>query len=88
MNKINPNTITVLLISVFLTSCISSAKFYTPNRNPLPLFKNKGDLYIDLSTNLFSTIDITAGYAIVDGLAAYAGYGTAKLNQTTDGQIG
>jgi len=34
-----------ILSFIFLTSC--RARFYTPNRNPVPLFKNKGDLYLD-----------------------------------------
>jgi hypothetical protein len=43
----------------------------------VPLFKNKGDLYIDASTNFVKKADLTAGYAIMDGLGAYVGYSGA-----------
>jgi hypothetical protein len=72
----------VLTAPSLLSSC--KAFFYTPNRNPVPLFKNAGDVYIDASTNLIRKYDITAGYAIVDGLGAYAGYSGARLRNTTN----
>ncbi len=70
-----------LIIIALLSSC--KARFYTPNRNPVPLFKNKGDVYLDASTNLANKYDITAGYAVSNNIGAYVGYGGAKENSST-----
>lgn len=69
-------------LSSILTSC--KARFYTPNRNPIPLFKEKGDLYADVSTDLATKGDITVGYAITDYLGCYAGYGGARVTTVND----
>ena len=75
-----------ILSFILLTSC--RARFYTPNRNPVPLFKNKGDLYLDGSTNLRNKYDLTAGYAIIDGLAGYVGYGGSTLKTSSTDSVG
>lgn len=67
---------------IILSSC--KAKFYKPNHNPVPLFKNKGDIYVDASTDLAQKFDATAGYAITNGLGAYVGYGGARSSNTYD----
>lgn len=71
----------MMLIIVLFTSC--RAKFYTPNRNQIPLFEESGDLYVDVSTNLVTKADFTAGLAITDYLGAYGSYSTAKQTNTT-----
>ncbi len=62
----------VMIISLLLSSC--APQFYSPVRNPTPLFKNKGDIYIDASVKPESNGEITAGYAITNNFAAYAGF--------------
>lgn len=74
--KIYTSAVLFVLLTCLLTSC--RAIFYTPNRNPVPLFKNKGDIYIDASTNLANKVDLTAGYAISNNLAGYIGFGGAR----------
>ncbi len=76
MKKTTSFLLPIVIISISLASC--RAIFYTPNRNPVPLFKEKGDLYIDASTNMANKGDLTIGYAITDGLAGYAGFGLAQ----------
>jgi hypothetical protein len=81
--KTSFNVILILALPFLLASC--KATFYTPNRNPVPLFKKKGDLYIDASTNFVKKADLTVGYAIIEGIGAYAGYsGAYGLQDITD----
>jgi hypothetical protein len=68
--------------AVCLSSC--RARFYTPNRNPVPFFKEKGDVYVDGSTNIFNKYDLTLGYAITNGIGAYAGYAGASISGKLD----
>lgn len=72
----------LLLAAIVLPSC--RARFYTPNRNPVPLFKNKGDVYMDASTNLLNKVDVTGGYALTDNFGAYIGYGGAAQGVSSD----
>lgn len=72
----------VVLSSVLFSSC--RARFYTPNRHPVPLFRNAGDLYFDASTNMFNKGDVTAGAAISKNIAAYAGIAVAGQNFGSD----
>lgn len=58
------------------------ARFYTPNRNPVPMFQEAGDLYVDASTNLVNKYDLTAGYALTKNIGAYAGYAGSALKTT------
>jgi hypothetical protein len=69
----NHKSLYFFAIIVLISSC--RARFYTPSRNPVPLFKEKGDLYFDGSTNLFNKLDFTAGAAVSDNIAGYIGYG-------------
>ena len=71
----------VSMACVFLMSACR-ARFYTPNRNPVPLFQNAGDLYVDASTNLVNKYDLTAGYALTKNIGAYAGYAGSALKTT------
>lgn len=73
----------LLLVSVIVLLASCKAVFYTPNRNPMPLFKQQGDVYVDASTNLFSKADLTAGIAPVKGFAAYAGYSISGYTSRT-----
>lgn len=83
MKILKSNSLTIsLLMLVLLSSC--RARFYTPNRNPIPLFKKSGDAYFDLSSNLTNKIDLTGGYAIAKGVGAYVGYGKA-FQSTSNG---
>ena len=68
--------IVISVLSLFLGSC--RARFYTPNRNPIPFFKAKGDVFIDASTNVFNKYDLTLGYALTNALGAYVGYAGAS----------
>ncbi len=70
------------VLPIFLGSC--RARFYTANRNPVPLFKRAGDVYLDGSTNLFNKIDFTAGFAPVKGLGTYVGYNRAFESSGSD----
>lgn len=72
----------VVLSSIFFSSC--RARFYTPNRHPVPLFRNAGDLYFDASTNMFNKVDVTAGAALSKNIAAYAGIAVAGQNFGSD----
>lgn len=72
------NLLILVLIVLAFASC--RARFYTPNRNPIPLFKKSGDVYLDLSSNLTNKIDFTGGYALAKGLGAYIGYSKAFQN--------
>ncbi len=55
--------ISVITAGLLLQSC--RARFYTPNRNPIPFFKQKGDVFVDGSTSLaFNKYDLTLGYAV------------------------
>lgn len=65
----------LVVLPLLLGSC--RARFYTANRNPVPLFKRAGDVYLDASTNLLNKIDFTAGFAPVKGLGTYIGYNRA-----------
>jgi hypothetical protein len=71
----------VSMACVFLMSACR-ARFYTPNRNPVPLFQDAGDLYVDASTNLVNKYDLTAGYALTKNIGAYAGYAGSALKTT------
>lgn len=64
-----------IVISLLFGSC--RARFYTPNRNPVPLFKNAGDLYLDASSNLLNKVDITVGLAPIKGVGTYVGLSKA-----------
>jgi hypothetical protein len=81
----NPLKSFKLFIALFIISLLSSCKavVYTPNRNPIPLYKQKGDVYVDASTNLFSKVDLTAGVAPVNGLGLYAGYNASGYTSRT-----
>lgn len=81
-NKYSKNLIFLFSIAIAFTSC--RARFYTPNRNPIPLFKKSGDVYLDLSSNLTNKIDLTGGYAIAKGVGAYVGYSKA-FQSTSNG---
>ncbi len=72
--------IPIVLLSIFLGSC--RARFYTPNRNPIPLFEEKGDVFIDASGNGYK-YDLTLGYALTNNIGTYAGVAIAS----TDGRI-
>ncbi len=73
--KVNYTSISFsVVLALFSSSCLSP-RYYTPNRIPVPLFKNKGDYYIDASSNFINKGDLTFGYAFNRGLAAYAGAG-------------
>jgi hypothetical protein len=74
--------IIMAIISVLLSSC--RARFYTPNRNPIPLFKKAGDVFIDASTNIFNKYDVTAGCAVANGVGAYVGYAGARISGNLD----
>lgn len=63
----------VVIMMLLFSSC--RARFYTPNRHVVPLFREKGNLYADFSSNLINKYDVTAGYAISNNIGAYAGYG-------------
>lgn len=78
----NRNYLSFLIFSIILVMGSCRARFYTPNRNPVPLFKNSGDLYVDASTNLINKYDLTAGYAISKNIGAYAGFAGSSLKTT------
>ncbi len=69
-------------LTLVFSSCLTT-RFYTPNRNPVPFFKNKGDVYFDFSTNFLNKADATIGYAFINGLAAYAGAGFSSQSSST-----
>lgn len=71
-----------LLIPLFLGSC--RARFYTPNRNPVPLYREKGEVFIDASTNMFNKADLTIGTALTDNIGAYIGYGGSTQTVGSD----
>lgn len=71
MNKIDLKNQTCLFIPILLSSCYT--RFYYNVRNPIPLFKNKGDLYLDGSSKFGNNAEVTAGYALTNGLALYSG---------------
>lgn len=66
--KLSRLSFTCLAI-VLLSAC--GKRFYTPNSNPLPLFKNRGDVYFNASTNLINKVDGTLGYAVANGFGTY-----------------
>ncbi len=70
------------IVSLVFSSC--RARFYTPNRNPVPLYKNAGDAYFDFSTNLLNKLDITAGFAPVKSVGTYIGYARAHESNSSD----
>ena len=72
----------VVVLGLLMSGC--RARFYTPNRHPVPLFRNAGDLYFDASTNMFNKADLTAGAALTKNVAAYAGIATAAQNFGSD----
>lgn len=85
MKKLDYIYVFALLLSILTSSC--RARFYTPNRNPVPLFKTSGDIYVDASTNLVNKYDLTAGYALTNHIGAYVGYAGSALktnSSTTD----
>ncbi len=87
MKKLDYLFVSVILCVLIFSSC--RARFYTPNRNPVPLFKDKGDVYIDGSSNFLNKYDLTAGYAITKNIGGYIGYGGSGLkvnSSTTDSQ--
>jgi hypothetical protein len=77
MKKQSTQILLICSFVLFLGAC--RARFYTPNRNPIPLFKQKGDVFIDGSTNLINKYDLTLGYALTHDIAAYAGYAGAGI---------
>lgn len=81
MKNLKVKTYYYLLIVFLFSSC--RAVFYTPNRNPVPLFEESGDLYVDVSTNLVTKADFTAGLAITESIGAYGSYSTAKQSNTS-----
>lgn len=85
MKKSSSIFILTVVAALFLVSC--RARFYTPNRNPIPLFKEKGDVYIDASTNVINKYDLTLGYALTHNIGAYVGYAGAGINGTIDDSI-
>ncbi|MCC6817383.1 MAG: hypothetical protein IT245_00625, partial [Bacteroidia bacterium] len=75
LNKHKKSSVIYLAILsvIVLGSC--RARFYTPNRHPVPLFREKGEIFFDASTNLFNKVDFTAGASLTNNLGAYIGYG-------------
>lgn len=69
-----PKFVIVVASCMGLSSCMTP-RFYTPNRNPVPGFRNKGEIYIEAATNISNKFDGTLGYAFGKGLACYAGAG-------------
>jgi len=67
----------MLLLTYFFSSC-TEPRFYTPGSNPVPLFRYKGDIYTNVSGNIFNKYDGTVGYAFTNSLAAYAGAGRSS----------
>ena len=83
MTKKYTTWVFIILSGALLSSC--RARFYTPNRNPVPFFEERGDLYLDGSTNIaLNKYDLTAGCAITNGLGAYIGYSGAKVSGNID----
>ncbi len=76
-NQLNLFFISIPCLILGFSSCLTP-RFYTPNRNPVPLFTHKGDIYTDISTNAVNKADVTMGYALCDGLAGYAGFGMSS----------
>lgn len=70
------------LIMVLFSSC--RARFYTPNRHVVPMFKKSGEVFIDGSMNMFNKMDITAGAALTDNIGAYVGYAGASQTAGSD----
>lgn len=58
------------ILVFFLASC-ASPRYYTPNVIVTPTFKQKGDVHVDLNTNLFNKASLTVGKAFKDHLGAY-----------------
>ena len=73
--KFNLFLLGIILIAGLLSSC--RARFYTPNRNPVPLFQSAGEVYLDASSNLMNKVDLTAGLAVTNQIAGYVGYAGA-----------
>ena len=82
--KYNYSKMALFLVGIVMAFASCRARFYTPNRNPIPLFKKSGDVYLDVSSNLTNKIDLTGGYAIAKGVGAYVGYGKA-FQSTSNG---
>lgn len=83
MNRKHFPLIVALAIAIgLLSSC--RARFYTANRNPVPLFQNQGDLYFDASTNLVNKADLTVGAAVTDNIGVYAGVAGAAQTFGSD----
>jgi hypothetical protein len=72
----------IAIVSLMLGSC--RARFYTPNRNPIPLFRKAGDVFIDASSNILNKYDVTAGCAVANGVGAYVGYAGARISGNLD----
>lgn len=69
-------------VILFLGSC--KARFYSPDRQPVPLYGKAGDVYLDASTNLVSKVDLTAGIAPVKHVGTYAGWGFSQISVGDD----
>lgn len=71
----------ILMLTVslpcFFSSCMEP-RFYTPGSNPVPLFRHRGDIYTNISGNIFNKYDGTVGYAFTNNLAAYASAGRSS----------
>lgn len=80
------NRVFILSLILLLGSC--KARFYTPNRNPVPLFRESGELYVDASMNMINKVDLTVGTAVSDNIGAYIGYGGSAQNFGSDTSVG
>lgn len=72
------NTAQIFLMFILLPWSFSSCtepRFYTPGSNPMPLFRYRGDIYANISSNAFNKYDGTLGYAFTNSFAAYASFG-------------
>jgi len=66
------NLILIVFLLVLFCSCYTP-RYYTPNINPVPLFKDKGDIYMNASTNFLNKGSATIGASPFDGMGMYAG---------------
>lgn len=79
--------LSIIILSSLIAGCgRQKALLYAPTRNPTPLFKNKGDFYTDFSIGFIKS-EITAGYALTNFAALYAGAGGGFNNQSNDAII-
>lgn len=70
-------------ILVIASSSCYTPRFYTPNSNPTPLFKTSGDIHVNGSSNCINKGDLTLGYALTNGIAAYAAFGGSSERTST-----